>query len=180
MEVSHLRASRRAHHAHLTQVFGKIAPILYSDDAPNERDTTTLLMLLEQIEAKRATLADMDTRIQATIEDADALETEILDTEEIMYNFAEKIALIKAVLARPKPLNVQAPPFQPQTRNVQTQPSTSVIQPTISEQVQSSGEDTTVSSTSQDQSLGSDNTEQTEETQAQGYDLSFMGHYWFL
>ena len=115
MEVSHLRVSRRAHHAHLTRVFGKITPILDSDEAPNERDTATLQTLLEQIEAKRATLADMDIKIQATIEDADVLETEILDTEEIMYNVTEKIALIKAVLERPKPLNVQAPPFQPQT-----------------------------------------------------------------
>ena len=49
----------------------------------NERDTATLQTSLEQIEAKRATLADMDTKVQATIEDADALETEILDTEEI-------------------------------------------------------------------------------------------------
>ena len=86
-----------------------------------------------------------------------------------MYNVAEKIAVIKAVLARPKPLNIQAPPFQPQTSNVQTQPSASVIQPTTSEQVQPSGEDTTASSASQDQSLRSDNTEQTTETQAQGY-----------
>ena len=30
------------------------------------------------------------------------------------FNVAEKIAIIKSVLARPKPLNAQAPPFQPQ------------------------------------------------------------------
>ena len=174
MEVSHLRVSRRAHRAHLTQVFGKITPIIDSDEAPNERVTVTLQTSLKQIEAKRATLADMDTEIQATIEDADALEMEILDTEEIKYNVAEKIALIKAVLARPKPLNVQAPPFQPQTSNVQTQPSASVIQSTISEQAQPS-EDTTVSNAPQDQSLRCDSTEQPTETQAQGYVNTFAG-----
>ena len=56
MEVSHLRASRRAHRAHLTRVFGKIASILESDEAPNERDAATLQTSLEQIEAKKATL----------------------------------------------------------------------------------------------------------------------------
>ena len=59
-----------------------------------------------------------------TIEDPEALEMEILETEDVMYNLAEKIALIKAVLARPKPLNVQALTFQPQAP-----PSAPVIQP---------------------------------------------------
>ena len=47
MEVSNTRASRKAHRAHLTRVFGKIAPILESDEAPNERNTATLQTELE-------------------------------------------------------------------------------------------------------------------------------------
>jgi len=43
---------------------------------------------LEQAEAKRATL---DAKILATVADADTLETEILDSEEIMFTIAEKI-----------------------------------------------------------------------------------------
>ena len=82
------RASRRAHRAHLTQVFGKITPILESDEPPNELDTATLQTSLEQAEAKRATL---DAKILATVADADTLETEILDSEEIMFTIAEKI-----------------------------------------------------------------------------------------
>lgn len=71
---------------------------------------------LNQTEAKRTTVIDLNTRILVTIEDHEALEMEILETEDVMYNLAEKIALIKAVymLARPKPLNVQALTFQPQ------------------------------------------------------------------
>ena len=125
MEVSNPRSSRRAHRAHLTRVFGKIAPILESDEAPNERNTATLQTELEQIEAKRTTISELDTEIRATIEDATALETEILDTEEITFTIAEKITLIKAVLTRPKPPNAQAPPFQP----LSVQTSTPVIQP---------------------------------------------------
>ena len=113
MEVSNLRESRRAHRAHLTRVFGKIAPILESDEAPNERNTATLQTELEQIEAKRTTISELDTEIRATIEDATALETEILDAEEITFTIAEKITLIKAVLTRSKPPNAQAPPLQP-------------------------------------------------------------------
>jgi len=119
MEVSHLRVSRGTHHAHLTRVFGKISSMLDSNEAPNERETATLQMSLENIEAKTATIADLDTKIQATIEDPEALESEILDSEELMYTIAEKVALIKAVLARPKPLNFQAQPFQPQTSSEQ-------------------------------------------------------------
>ena len=115
MEVSHLRVSRRAHHAHITHVFGKITEILDSEEAPNERNTATLQMALEQIELKKATLLDLDTKILQTIEDdEEALETEILEAEDVTFNVAEKIAIIKSVLARPKPLNAQAPPFQPQ------------------------------------------------------------------
>ena len=131
--ISHLRASRKAHRAHLTRVFGKIAAILDSDEPPNERETATLQTSLEQVEAKKVTVAELDAKILATIKDPDALETEIMDSEEVMFNVAEKITLIKAVLARPKPLNVQARPFQPQgppqQPAVQPQPPQPVIQP---------------------------------------------------
>ena len=68
MEVSHLRASRRAHHAHLTRVFGKISSVLESDKAPNERDTAIL-------QSKKLTVTELDTKIQEAITDADTLET---------------------------------------------------------------------------------------------------------
>jgi len=165
MEVSHLRASRRAHRAHLTRVFGKISSVLDSDEAPNERETATLQMSLENIEAKTATIADLDAKIRATIEDPDTLESEILDSEKLMYTIAEKVALIKAVLARPKPLNVQAQPFQPQTS------SEPVIQ---SDHVnEEANEDNTVSNVPQDSPPN--DTEQTEQSLPQGYVNTFSG-----
>ena len=167
MEASNPRASRRAHRAHLTRVFGKITPILESDEAPNERNTATLQTALEQIEAKKTTISELDTEIRATIEDANALETEILDTEEITFTIAEKITLIKAVLARPKSPKVQAPPLQPQ--NVQT--SAPVIQPPTpahqSTSNQSSSTDTPVTNPPQNL-LSSDSIEQTEAPQGHG------------
>ena len=121
-EISRLRASRKVHRAHLTRIFGKIDDILQSDAIPNEKQTAILKTSMEQIETKKATVEELDSRISysETIQDPDVLETEILDTEEIQYNIAEKITLIKAVLSRPKPLNIQAPPFQPQHTQVQT------------------------------------------------------------
>ena len=173
MEVSNPRASRRAHRAHLIQVFGKIAPILESDEAPNERNTATLQTELEQIEAKRTTISELDTEIRATIEDATALETEILNTEEITFTIAEKITLIKAVLTRPKPPNAQAPPLQP----LSLQTSTPVIQPLTpahqSTSDHSSSTDTPVTSAPQNQPLRSDSIEQTEPLQ--GHVNTFAG-----
>ena len=72
--------------------------------------------------AKKATIGELDTRISQAIEDPSALEGEILEAEEIQYNIAEKITMIKAVLARPKPLNVRASPFQPQVVEVDPPP----------------------------------------------------------
>ena len=53
-----------------------------------------------------------------------------------MLNAAEHVTLIKAVLSRPKPLNIQTPPFQPQSLTSVSQsqvpvsqPSTTVSQP---------------------------------------------------
>lgn len=126
---SHTYARHRAHRAHLTHIFGKIAEILDSDEAPNERDTVSLQTALDQIEAKKTTITELDTKILATIEDADTVETEILETDELMYNVAEKLSLIKAVLARPKPLNVQALPFQPQSVQAPVSVSQPVNQP---------------------------------------------------
>ena len=75
-------------------------------------------------ETKNTTIGELDTRINQAIEDLSALEDEILDVEEIQYNMAEIITLIKAVLVRPKPLNVQAPPFQSQGIKMHSQPQT--------------------------------------------------------
>ena len=123
-EISRLRASQKAHRAHVTRIFGKIEDILESDETPNEKQTANLTTCLEQIETKKNTIGELDTRISQAIEDPSALEDEILDAEEIQYNMAEKITLIKAVLARPRPLNVQAPPFRPQQIMVHTPPQT--------------------------------------------------------
>ena len=155
MEAANLQASRRAHCAHLTRVFGKITPLLESDETPNERNTATLQTALEQIEAKRVTISELDTAIRATIEDTTALDTEILDTEEITFTIAEKMTLIKAVLARP------TPPLQPQS--VQT--SAPVTQP--------SSTDTPVTSVPENQPSSRDNTEQTETPQ--GHVNTFAG-----
>jgi len=49
-----------------------------------------------------------------------------------MLNVAEHVTLIKAVLARPKPLNIQAPPPVNQSQLPVSQPSTAVSQsPTL-------------------------------------------------
>ena len=78
-ETSRLRASQKAHRAHLTRIFGKIDNILQSDAIPNDRQTATLKTSLEQIETKKATVEELDTKISGTIQDPDALESEILD-----------------------------------------------------------------------------------------------------
>ena len=193
MEVSHLRASRRAHRAHLTRVFGKIASILESDEAPNERDAATLQTSLEQIEAKKATLTELDAKILATISDATELETEILDSEEIIFTLAEKISFIKAVQSRPKPLNVQAPPFQPLSVQSPTPASDSVSDQQGSDSVsdqqgsdsvsdqpgshpasdQQSSEATLVTNTTQQQPR--ETNEGSQPNQAQGYVNTFAG-----
>ena len=59
-------------------------------------------------------------KIYEAIQDPDTLEAEILDAEDIQFNIAEKITLTKAALARSRPLDVQAAPFQPQHSQVQS------------------------------------------------------------
>ena len=63
------------------------------------------------LEAKKGTVEVLDAKIYEATQDSDALEAEILDAEDIQFNIAEKITLIKAVLSRSRPLNVQAAPF---------------------------------------------------------------------
>jgi len=133
--------------------------VLDSDEAPNKRETATLQISLENIEAKTATIADLYTKIRATIEDPEALESEIFDSEELMYTITEKVSLIKAVLARPKPLNVQAQPFQPQISSEPVIQSDHIIE--------EANEDDTVSNVPQDSPPNE--TEQTEQSLPQGY-----------
>ena len=121
-EISRLRASRKAHRAHVTRIFGKLEGILESDEAPNEKQAANLTICLEQIVTKKATIGGLDTRISQAIEDPSTLEGKILEAEEIQYSITERITLIKTVLARPKPLNMQAPPFQSQIVEVDPPP----------------------------------------------------------
>ena len=58
---------------------------------------------------------ELDTTIRTTIEDESVLESEILDSEEIIFTIAEKIAFIRAVLARPQPPNAETPPPLPES-----------------------------------------------------------------
>ena len=149
-----------------------IDDILQSDAIPNERQTATLKMSLEQIETKKATVEELDTKISGTIQDPDALESEILDTEEIQYNIAEKITLIKRVLSRPKPLNIQAPPFQPQGVQTQSQLSTD-SQPQLNEDDQQ----TTVDNTPQEENIQDDTRVESVDSsiQQQRYTNTFTG-----
>ena len=112
-EISRLRASRKAYRGHVTKVLKKIDDILQSEEPHNEKQIAILTTCLEQIETKKTTIGELDTRISQAIQDPSALEDEILDAEEIQYNIAEKTTLIKAVLPRPRQLNIQATPFQP-------------------------------------------------------------------
>lgn len=82
-EISHLRASRKAHRAHVTRILGKIEDILQSDEVPNEKQAANLTTCLEQIETKKATIGELDARISQAIQDPSVLEDEILDAEEI-------------------------------------------------------------------------------------------------
>ena len=98
----------------------EVEEILESDEIPNEKQTATLNTSLEQIEVKKGTIEELDAKIYEAIQDPDALEAKILYVENIQFNIVEKITLIKAALARSRPLNLQAAPFQPQHFQVQS------------------------------------------------------------
>ena len=82
-EISRLRALQKAHCAHLTRIFGRIKEILVSNAILDEKQTTTLTTSLKQIKTKKRTVKGLDTRISEAIQDPDALESEILEAEEI-------------------------------------------------------------------------------------------------
>ena len=77
-DISHLKASRRAHRSHLTRIFGRVEEILESDEIPSEKQTITLNTSLEQIETKKGTVEELDAKIYEAIQDPVTLEAEIL------------------------------------------------------------------------------------------------------
>lgn len=82
-KITHLRALRKAHCIHLTWIFRRIEEILVSDTIPNEKQTAALTTLLKQIKTKKRSIKGLNTRISEAIQDPDALESEILEAEEI-------------------------------------------------------------------------------------------------
>ena len=172
-EISRLKASQKAHRAHLTQIFGRIDDILQSNAIPDEKQTATLRTSLEQVEMKKATVEELDMRISEAIQDPEVLESEILDAEEVQYNITEKITLIREVLVRPKPLNIQATLFQPQHVQALSEPLTDQ-QPPPNEDVQPSREEGLVTNTPQNEETRDDSrTVHVEPTQEQRYANTF-------
>ena len=77
-----LQASQRSYRAHITKTYGTIAEITNSADPITSTHMISLKIALQQLQQKKVTLEELDTRIANSIEEMMALKEEISNVEE--------------------------------------------------------------------------------------------------
>ena len=88
-ESACLRTSRKAYRSHVTRILNKVEETLANDiDA---LALTYLKTAMTQLEKKKEQIAAIDQRIIERAQDADELETAILDSEELQDVILEKV-----------------------------------------------------------------------------------------
>ena len=70
-ELTRLQASRKAYKSHITRLYRKINDTL--DTEVDDYTITTLRTTIDQLNGKKAKIAELDERIAALITDADEL-----------------------------------------------------------------------------------------------------------
>ena len=90
-----LQASHKGYRAHFTRTYGRIAEITNSTDPITSAQMISLKTALQQLQQKKVTLEELDTRIADSIEETMALEEEICNVEEYRIVLSEKIAFLQ-------------------------------------------------------------------------------------
>ena len=88
-ESARLRTSQKAYRSHVTRILNKVEETLANDI--DELALTYLKTAMTQLEKKKEQIAAIDQRIIELTQDADELETAILDSEELQDVILEKI-----------------------------------------------------------------------------------------
>ena len=95
-QVSRLKASRRAHRAHVTRLQTKAQPLMESE-SPSVTERTTLQCASEDLECKKTILEDLDNKVAEKI-DLTELEQDIFYAEELRSVIIENIQHIRKFL----------------------------------------------------------------------------------
>ncbi len=96
-EASCLKASQRAHRAHVTCQQNKSTHLITSENL-TQSEITTLELSFEDLKRKKAIPDDLDENIAEKIEDQDELETDIFTAEELRSNIQGSIQHSPAVI----------------------------------------------------------------------------------
>jgi len=99
--LAKLKASRKAFHSHLMRICGKIGEL---DLTKHEEETTALVLsYLDQLQWKAESIGSLDSKIAAEIENADELEWDVFEAEEIKDTIIEKTTRLKRYLELNEP-----------------------------------------------------------------------------
>ena len=109
-DIKRAQCSRRGYRSHLNKLLASVNDLLASPDALSEDNKATLTDFYEQLQRKEELIAPLDAKIlEATVED-DAIEAEILQTEEINTTISTAKAKIKNRLRSVTVRETPAPP----------------------------------------------------------------------
>ena len=112
------KGSRKAYRSHFTRIYRKIEDIFEADTPMTDSQISTLTSALEQLNQKKTQISQLDVQIAESIENAEDLETEILQAEEVQGKLLDRITRLKHFFEQrtrvsTRPLDVRAAEFTP-------------------------------------------------------------------
>ena len=119
-DLTRLQASRKAFKSHITRLYRKIDDSLETN--VDDYTITTLRTTLDQLNGKKAKIAELDERIAALITDPDELTAAMIDAGELEDSITDKIAKVLRFI------ELQTQAKRPQS-NATSQPSAAVTEP---------------------------------------------------
>lgn len=127
-ELQRLQSSRKAYKSHVTRTFKRVEELMATETI-DQFQLTALMTASEQLQKRKETIAQLDTRIVELITTPEGLEEAILETEETQDRILEKINHIgKFLELKTKSTTPSTPavtlPVAPRPDTVSTNPET--------------------------------------------------------
>jgi len=94
-----LKGSRKAYHAHLMWIWGKLEDLSLTLPA-NEDTINAAISYIKHIHSKSESIQQLDSRIQSVMTEASDIGKDVLDSLEIQDTIIEKIIHLKRFLEK--------------------------------------------------------------------------------
>ena len=128
-DAQRLRITRRSCRTSVTKLLAKVEEVMTCDlsdvnsEVVTESRRLTFSTTLSRLNTKKDEINKLDSRISATIQHEEELETELTNADNYLSELEEKIAIIKEFIKKASQPPVVKPPTRPPPVTVEQRPT---------------------------------------------------------